>query len=274
MKTFLPLMTWVEAAEAAAADRVVLLPVGTMDANGPQTPMGFDYLVAAALAETVAERTRNLWLPPITFGVSEALASFPGTVFVSPKLLGDQVRAVLQSIEDGGFGHIVVICNHGPNQYPVEYACRDLRRKTGLVVPVINPAQLTQDLRGDLFDDVPGAIGHGAEPGASLLLHLHPESVRTDLITPRVRNSFQGLEVLSPTELRFGASKVNVFLDLAEVSETAGWGDPTGASAVRGKELFRRMSDYVADFVTFFHDMDTRPAPPQPATFPAREEPQ
>ncbi|MEV7908274.1 creatininase family protein, partial [Streptomyces anulatus] len=170
MKTYLPLMTWVEARDAARAGRVALVPVGTTDANGPQLPTGFDHLVAAALAEQAAERTGGVWLPPIAFGVSEALAGFPGTVSVSPQLLGAQIEAVLGSLIAGGFEHVILINNHGPNQYPAEYACREVRRRTGVLVATINPAQLARDLWADLF---PGAeIGHGAEPGTSLLMHL------------------------------------------------------------------------------------------------------
>ena len=261
-KSCYPLLSWVEAREAAAAGRVVILPIGTVDANGPQVPMGFDYLVSAALAERAAERTGDLWLPPLAYGVSEALAGFPGTIAMPPEVLRAQVLAIGGSLIRGGFDHILLITNHGPNQYPVEYACRQLRRETGVMIASINPAQLTADLAGELFAGE-GSVGHGAEPGTSLLKYLHPGSVRDDLAQQRSRSQFQGMEVLTPTDVRFGASKVNFFLELEEVSPTAGWSDPTKASAERGEVLFGRMLDHVCDFLAAFRGMDTRPSLPE-----------
>lgn len=263
MKNFYPHLTWVEAAEAAAAGRVAILPIGTVDANGPLTPMGFDYLVSAALAEQAAERTGSLWLPPLAYGVSEALDGFPGTIAMPPEHLATQTDAVVRSLIRAGFDHILLLTNHGPNQFPVEYALRRIRRDTGVLVASINPAQLSADLRGALFDGEHPAIGHGSEPGVSLLMHLAPGSVDLASAQRREKNDFQGLPVISPTEVRFGASRVNLFLELEEVSPTAGWADPTGASSEKGEALFSAMADYVADFIETFRGLDTRAAAPE-----------
>src|SRR5262245_4876439 len=159
-KHFFPLLTWVEAAEASDKGTVVLLPIGTLDANGPQLPMGFDYLVASALAQKVAERTDSLWLPPLAYGVSEALARFPGTIAITPDLLAAQIEAIALSLIENNFTHIVLINNHGPNQPPAEIACRRIRRATNVVVPVIFPGGILKDLSDGLFENGKAAIGH------------------------------------------------------------------------------------------------------------------
>lgn len=261
MKTFYPLLSWTEAREAAAADRIVMLPIGTIDANGPLTPLGFDYLVSTALAKQAAERTGALWMPGIAYGVSEALDTFPGTITMPPEHVAVQVDAIVRSLIKGGFNHILLITNHGPNQYPVEYAMRRIRRDTGVLVPSINPARLSADLRGDIFGS--DAIGHGAEPGVSLLMHLHPGSVDLSKAEKRTKTNFQGFETLNPMEVKFGASRVNMFLELQEVSVTSGWGDPTSSSAEKGEALFTAMLDFVVDFLPEFQNLDTRLAPPE-----------
>lgn len=262
MKHFYPLMSWSEAGEAAKAGRVAILPIGTVDANGP-TPLGFDYLVSERLAKDVATRTGSVWLPPVAYGVSEALDNFPGTITMTPELLGAQVDAIIRSLIRGGFEHILLINNHGPNQFPVEYACRRIRRDTGVLVASVNPAQLSGDLRGDIFGETRAAIGHGSEPGVSLLMHLYPGSVDLSGTKARPKNDFQGFEVITPTDIKFGASRVNVYLELEEVSETAGWSDPSEASEEKGRKLFEAMVDYTVEFVAAFKKMDTKIAPPQ-----------
>lgn len=262
MKNFYPLMSWTEAEEAAAADRVVILPIGSVEANGI-TPLGYDYLVPAALAEQAAERTGSLWMPSLAYGVSEAIDNFPGTIAMPPEHLATQVSAIVRSLIRSGFQHILLITNHIPNQYPVEYALRRIRRETGVLVPSINPGQLSTDLRGDLFDGENPTIGHGAEPGVSLLMHLHPGSVDLSTAAHQPKSEFLGYEVLNPMAVKVGASSVGMFLELEEVSATSGWGDPTGASAEKGEIFFNRMLDFVVDFIPEFRKLDTRVAPPE-----------
>jgi len=241
-------MTPSEVSAAAARGAVVLIPVGTTEANGPHLPLGVDYLVAAALAERVAAAVDGLWLPPINVGVSQALDSFPGTLAVSPDTLGEQVRSLLGSLVAHGFRHIVILNNHIPNQYPVEYAIRYIRRSTGIVVPLIFPAQLAIALSKDIFEGREPELGHGAEPSTSLMLALYPEAVRLDLVQETPISPFKGLEVVSPLEVAFLKSRVNLFLDVGDLTDTGGWGDPRNASAERGEEIFSRMVDYVCAF--------------------------
>jgi len=250
------MMTPAEVADAAARDAVVLLPIGTTEVNGPHLPLGYDYLVAAALAERCAGTLEGVWLPPITVGVSQALDSFPGTLIVAPSTLGDQVRSLLTALIGHGFRRIVVLNNHIPNQYPVEYAIRDVRRSTGVLVPLIFPAQLAITLSADLYEGREAELGHGGEPGTSLMLALHPDAVRTDLIQPTTIASYRGFDVVSPLEVAFDGARVNLFLDVADLTPTGGWGDPRNASAERGSEILSRMVRYVCDFAREWAELD------------------
>ncbi|WP_292900067.1 MULTISPECIES: creatininase family protein [unclassified Nitratireductor] len=256
-------MTWIEAKEAAERGAVALVPIGSTDANGPQNATGLDFLVSSALAERAAEATGSVYLPPVAYGVSDGLKGFPGTLGITPQMLGETAEAIMKSLIQAGFDHILLITNHGPNQYPVEQASRRVCYDTGVQVASINPMVLFADLRGDLFE--PESIGHGAEPGTSLLKYLHPEATRDAFAEAREKANWQGLELISPMEARFGASRVNFYLELEELSPTSGWGDPGNASAERGEILFGRMLDHVVDFIGKFQTMDTRLAPPEPA---------
>jgi creatinine amidohydrolase len=136
-----------------------------------------------------------------------------------------------------------------------------VRRKTGVVVASIFPAQLARDLTTDIYKGREREMGHGGEPSTSLMLHLHPEAVRMDLASARTIQPFDGLNVISPLEVQFGQSRVNLFLDVGDLSETGGWGDPSQASAEVGAEVFKRMVAYVVDFVATFRKVGTSQAP-------------
>lgn len=261
MKTYLPLMSTREIREAAQRGAVALLPIGTVEGNGP-LPLGYDYLVPKALAEEAARANQDVWLPPLTYGVSDSILSFPGTVAISPDLVEQYVETLALGLIDSGFDHICLLTYHIPNLYPVSSAMRTVRKKTGVVMASLNPGVLQADLRGDLFNNDHSVFGHGGEPGASLLEYLHPGSVRLDLAQPSARNAYQDLELLSPMEARFGESRVNLPVRIENVSRSSGWGDASMPCAKRGEELFRRMADYVAEFTRHFRTMDARIKPP------------
>jgi creatinine amidohydrolase len=261
MKTFLPLMTSVEAREAAERGAVAILPLGTIEGNGAHQVLGFDYLMAAALAERAAARSGDVWLPPVTYGVSEALLDLPGTIAVPHETFAALVEAVVTSLIQHGFDHVLLLNSHIPNQFPAEYACRRIRRRTGVLVASISPGPLASDLSRDLFPDG-RAHGHGGEPGTSLMLHLHPESVRMDLVRDGHVPAFQGLTPLNAYETRFRESKVNLYLDMGEVSDGGAVAAPRDASAATGEEVMRRMVDFVVEFLDRFRTMDTRARPP------------
>ncbi len=260
MKTFLPLMTSVEAREAVDRGAVAILPIGTVEGNGAHQLLGFDYLMAAAVAERAAEQTQDVWLPPIAYGVSEALMDLPGTIAVPHPTFAALVEAVVRSLIHHGFDHVLLLNSHIPNQFPAEYACRRIRRDTGVLVASISPGPLASDLARDLLADGRSS-GHGGEPGTSLMLHLFPDAVRMDLVGSGHVPSFQGLAPLNAYETRFQGSQVNLYLDMGEVSDAGAVAAPREASAETGAEVLRRMVAFVVEFLDYFRKMETRRPP-------------
>ena len=60
-------------------------------------PLGHDYLIPEALAEAAAKKNGDVWLPPVTYGVSGTLDSYPGTITVSAQFLQKYVEAIVTS---------------------------------------------------------------------------------------------------------------------------------------------------------------------------------
>jgi len=258
MKTFLPEMTYVEVIEAAERGAVVLVPVGTIEGNAPHMPMGYDYLFADAVAARVADKTGSIRLPGIAFGVSELLSGFPGTIFISPDMLQAQVECILRSLIKHGFEHILLIGNHIPNQQPMENACRNIRAECGVIAASSYPGMLAKALGGDIFDD-PSEMGHGAEPGTSIMQHLTPDAMRMDLLEPHRRvDGVGGFEFSSPFAVVHGEAEVNVYLDLHDLTHNGQMADPVSASPEKGAAIMERIVDFTASFVERFREVDTR----------------
>jgi len=258
MKTFLPLMTSGDVAEAAKSRTIMILPIGTVDAQGPHMPLGYDYLVARELACRVCETANAIWMAPICYGASEALLSFPGTVSVPAAILSDLVEAVLLSVVSHGFDHILLLTNHNPNLPAVETACRRIRRSTGVIVPSIMPSTLAYHVAKERLNYEPTDSGHGADPHASIMLSLYPAEMRMDLAQRSAVKRIGPFEIASPFAVRFGGYNVSMFLDLEDLSETGSWGDPTKASKELGEGIVMAMVDYIVSFIAVFRTFNTR----------------
>jgi creatinine amidohydrolase len=259
VKTYLQHMTSAEVGAAQARGAAMLLPIGTTEGNGPQIPVGYDALLAAEVARAASEQTDAIWMAPLSYGTSDDVMGLPGTVFVEAELLTAQIEAILSSLTAGGFDHIVLVTNHLPNLYPAELACRRFRRRTGVLVPSFSPAGIAKVAYSKLYPEAVPALGHGAEPGTSLMQHLLPDAVRIDLInpSPEVR-SFQGLPYVKGPGVNFGSPHIALPVDLIELSPDGAFAAPNGASADRGKHVFELVVREFVEFLNHFRTMDTR----------------
>jgi len=257
---FLPLMTPSEIAAAASRGAVVLLPIGTVDAQGPHMPLGYDYLVAEELARRACELTGDVWTAPLCYGVSEALVAFPGTISVSVDTLRDLVRSVVGSLLSHGFEHVVLVTNHNPNMHAVEQACRDIRRDTGVLVPSVMPSVLALEIAMRVVGMGPQSSGHGADPHASLVRFILPEAYRSDLAAAMPLKTLGPYEIVSPFAIRHEGIAVSMFLNLEDLSDTGSWGDPTHASEETGERILDGMVEHLASFLRSFRHFDVRRA--------------
>lgn len=258
MKTYLPEMTYLEVVDAIERDAVVVIPVGTIEGNAPHMPMGYDYLFADAVAQRVAEMTASVRLPGIAYGVSELLSGFPGTVYISPAILQQQLESILRSLIKHGFQHILLVSNHIPNQQPIENACRQIRLETGVIPASTYPGMLAKALGGDIFVD-PEQMGHGAEPGTSIMQHLTPDAMRMDLFEPHRRvDGVGGFEFSSPFAVLHGDAEVNFYLDLHDLTHNGAMATADNASPEKGAQIMDRIVDFVASFIERFQKVDTR----------------
>ena len=255
-KVELARMTWKEVQLILEQPPVVFVPIGSIEQNGPQCPLGTDLFLAEYFAKQVAERTGGCVAPAISFGYSQAFQHFAGTITLKPHTLYSIVSDVCESLVGHGFDHIIIVNNHGPNEPPVEHAIREIQIRHKLCVAAVRPSQLVHQMAAGLYDNFNQVKGHGGEPITSILLALSPDDVRMDLARKDRPADFQGCTVENSNNSRYKAMPVKLYLDMNQVSGTGTTGDPTNASAERGKILLERLIDWGIDFVRHFQTME------------------
>jgi creatinine amidohydrolase len=223
LKIMLHEMSWAEAKEYFAKNDIAIIPVGSNEQHGPQNPLGTDHLIAKAIAEETAKRTRVLCLQVIPFGVSSHHRQFWGTVFISPKAFKGYVKDVCLSLGYYDVRKIVIVNGHGGNRSALMHMARELREK-GVFVSIFQWWEAASKLLPDLFK--PEEEGHAGAEETSMNLILHPQIVNMN-------------EALNEEPRRHAVEMEGVTLPLDTVDETSSgvFGKSTTASAKKGKTV-------------------------------------
>jgi creatinine amidohydrolase len=232
----------------------VIMPLGSLEAHGTHKPVGCCYLLAKSASEDVGRRTGISVTPIVPFGVSDGYKNFPGTITVSMNTLSQYVYEACESLVRAGFKKIIFFSAHGGNNLPVlgELSLK-LRDEHGVLCTVVHVWGMISRLTPEGFWEEGQKLGHGGEPTTSVMLHLHPDLVEMEEIRYEVlEQNFEGFETQSYSTHKFKGVNQNIYLYAEEVQPNGYMGDPTKASAEKGKQLYEKTIDYLVDFVECF----------------------
>jgi len=117
------MMTWPEVKAALAAGKTTaLVYTGGTEQRGPQNVNGGHTLMGTEIVKTIAARLGNaLWLPVLPYTPNNASAELPGTIGLTPELLGAILERITDQAMATGFKNVVLMGDHGGGQ-PATYA--------------------------------------------------------------------------------------------------------------------------------------------------------
>jgi creatinine amidohydrolase len=217
--------TWPEVEAAAGAGATTLLvPLGATAQHGPHLPLGTDSDVAGAIAEAAAARLpATVVAPTLPYGASGEHQDFAGTLSIGAEATG-LVLVELGRSACETFDRLLFVNAHGGNAAPLATAVERLRDE-GREVRAWSPRF--------------GGDAHAGRTETSLMLALDERGRPDPPITPVRSNA-----------VRVGRAEAGNSAPLAElidelraegvraVSPNGVLGDPAGASAEEGRELF------------------------------------
>ncbi|CAO5155773.1 creatinine amidohydrolase [Frankia sp. AiPs1] len=226
-----------EAAELSP-QAVAVLPIGSIEQHGPHLPVNTDLVVAEALARdavAVFGDACDLWLlPTLAYSKSNEHAWSPGTMWLSATTLLAVLDDLARCLATTAVRRLVFLNGHGGNSALLQVAARDVRLAHGLRTFVMHPS-LPADHGGTSPATELGMGIHAGIDETSLLLHLQPDLVRLDLAVRSVPE-----QIADYHRVRFGGPVS--FGWLSDDFGTNGTiGDPTGATAERGRQLYAAM---------------------------------
>jgi creatinine amidohydrolase len=241
-----------QVAERLLASSIILQPLGAIEQHGPHLPFDTDLVIAAAVADAaVAEYgdAHDAWLlPPLAYTKSNEHAWSAGTVWLSASTLLAVLDDIGRSVAMLPARKLVFVNGHGGNSALVNVANRELRLKYGLMTFLAHPG-FPVDQGGTAPESELGMGVHAGTDETSLMLHLRPERVDLSVASRNVPEWLAGNQ-----HVRFGG-RVSFGWLSNDFGGDGQIGDPTAATAERGKELFegavRGLGEALAEVAAF-----------------------
>ncbi len=232
-------MTWREIDEAGKNGYdSVLIFAASIEQHGPALPEMTDTVLGYAEAVDLARRLgHTLVAPVIRPGLSAHHMGFPGSLTLRPEVFRGVVEDYVAAYVRHGFRTIILSSSHGGNFGALE----EIARQQGEVYPqvcIVTGSSLDELdellMEMDRMEGQPSGTcgGHACDWETSMMMMLDESYVRRDCLQKGLVGALTG-ELLE----RFFRDGVR------SVSEIGVIGDPTGASAEKGRRYFARWQD-------------------------------
>jgi creatinine amidohydrolase len=217
---------------------VAVLPWGATEAHNYHLPHGTDVIEAVTLAHRAAELAHGrgakvIVLPEIPYGNDSQQLDQVATISISTATALAILIDVARSLKLQGIDRLVLLNGHGGNDF--KPLVRDVQLALGAMIVVINFWQLCPDVQKEIFED-PG--DHGGELETSFILHVRPDLVQMAQAGSGGSMPFKLKTLKSPG--------VWTPRPWSKTQPDTGSGDPSKATAEKGRRYFERLCEEVA----------------------------
>ncbi|MFQ6077201.1 MAG: creatininase family protein, partial [Candidatus Bathyarchaeia archaeon] len=119
-------MKWPEIREVAKEDRVVILPVATLEDHGLHLPVMTDVLITSEICRRAAEEIPEevILVPPQPHGYSPHHMDFPGPITIRGPAFVEYMLDITRSLVYHGFRRVLIVNGHGSNAPWLETVAR------------------------------------------------------------------------------------------------------------------------------------------------------
>jgi creatinine amidohydrolase len=244
-------MTWPEIKDAAAAQRVAVVPIATIEDHGLHLPVDTDLLLCATVCEAAVARAadRAVLVPPINHGFSPHHLDFPGPITIGAETLIRYGLDVCKSLAHHGFTKILIVNGHGSNTPFIDVIARLTVVETGALAAAVNywAAPGVREAAESLRESEKiGGMNHACEFETSMYLAVKPEVV--DMSKAVHELSYRPTKNYW-TDLIAGDGPLVMMEPWSALTESGVMGDPTKATAEKGRVLLDAAAAGVVELI-------------------------
>jgi creatinine amidohydrolase len=227
---------------------VAVLPWGACEPHNMHLPYGCDALAVKKIAEISGKKAKEkgakvIILPTMPIGINTNTMEFPMTLNFSPTTQLKMLSDIIEALEIHKVYKLIILNGHGGNEF--KFMARELHRKTGVYIFILDWWSVRQDIVDEVSDDKSGEHAHEAE--TSWFIYLYPELVHLEwadegrVNEPKLKGLRDGtLKITRPWHL---------------LTTNAGYGNPKKATAEKGKKIVESATDKIAEVIKELSDV-------------------
>ncbi|MEQ8671871.1 MAG: creatininase family protein [Aggregatilineales bacterium] len=230
----------------------VILPIAATEQHGPHLPLATDRMIAEHFMKQLNERLPEsvLVLPTVQVGCSEHHMDFAGSLTLTHETYMRQLNELLESVAKHGFTNLVIFNSHGGNIAIGQVVLEAFgSRHPNCQIVMMTWWQTASTNLLELSTTGPGGIGHAGEFETSLMLHIAPHLVdRTAIMGKQNQPTYFWAE---GDMLRKG--QATIYRSILAMTPNGVYGDPTSASADKGKAITQIVLAAAEKIITSLH---------------------
>lgn len=217
---------------------VAVLPIGSTEPHAQHLVYGTDTFQVARFAEQVvaeanAQGAKCLLLPTMPFSCNVNLGKCPWAMSLQPPTLIAFVKDVVDSVIRQGVRKIVILNGHGGNTGALLGGLRQLHATTPAFLAMAEWYAISGDVQKEVLETTEG--GHACEMETSTMLYLCPEGV-----------DMSAAEATQARKTAFSTRGLSFVSPWHALTRNTGLGDPTKATAEKGKRIIAAAVDRLA----------------------------
>jgi creatinine amidohydrolase len=252
-KKMLEEMSWEEFDRARKEALAILIPIGSIEEEGPHLPLGVDTLVAVEVAKKVALQLPVIVLPEVSIGYSEWHKGFPGTLSLNLSTLTQMLREICGDLAEQGLNRIAFINPHVGNETPIMEVAIELRKKSLARVAMFHLWAIANEMAKEMEGLVEKKFAHGGEMMTSVMLAVRPDLVRMERAVKEFeRAPMERTKQEGSFKVLFKNRHINFYCLSKELTKSGVMGDPTHATREKGEVIVRAWVDLICDFIKEF----------------------
>ncbi|MBC8018140.1 MAG: creatininase family protein [Verrucomicrobia bacterium] len=226
-------MTMDEFSAGLSTCRTVYIPFGSVEEHGSHLPLSTDTIEAYEVGKRAAERIPLFVAPPVHYGSCRSTSRHPGTISISTGTLKGLLQDIVRSLHDHGIENFLVLTGHagGSHRMALQDAGEELITELAEInMAVVTEYELAKEAGAHLIETRGDC--HAGEIETSRIMHSHPHLVK-GLGSAEYPNFPNGILVRDKRSFWPGGV----------------WGDPSKASAQKGRMLESIVADQVVELV-------------------------
>lgn len=238
-------LSWPEFKSYQAGIELAIVPTGSCEQHGPNLTFAADAAVAREVGKLVGEKLypKVVVCPTIPYGISPHHMHFPGSITFRVETYLSVLTDVALSLKEHGINKVLFLNGHGGNTHSLGAVCSKLYHEHGMRCGFASAGggALSELRPGKTLSPV---LGHACEVEVSQAMHLVPQIVKTDALTPG--------DLVDGNYKEEGVPWAMMFMPFHEKTANGCLGDARNASADFGKELTERGVENLAAFIQNF----------------------